>query len=170
MPTQVRPRYETGNRVRSGFYGAVQWRPSDALELHLDTIYSHSGGHSYTQQLSVQTDGATTGIDAPVFKDGSRVPATYSLANPVVKSTVGQADNPYDTINVAFGGKYTADRFTLSAEGSYVRSHGPFYYRSATIQTRAGRTDRSGGDPAHRASGPGRDIDRRRPEIGSAHV
>src|SRR3546814_9174911 len=86
MPTQVRPRYETGNRVRSGFYGAVQWRPSDALELHLDTIYSHSGGHSYTQQLSVQTDGATTGIDAPVFKDGSRVPATYSLANPVVKS------------------------------------------------------------------------------------
>ncbi|MBB5704876.1 TonB-dependent receptor [Sphingopyxis panaciterrulae] len=143
MPTQVRPRYETGNRVRSGFYGAVQWRPSDALELHLDTIYSHSGGHSYTQQLSVQTDGATTGIDAPVFKDGSRVPAAYSLANPVVKSTVGQADNPYDTINVAFGGKYTADRFTLSAEGSYVRSHGPFYYRSATIQTRAGRADLS---------------------------
>src|SRR3546814_10996768 len=38
MPTQVRPRYETGNRVRSGFYGAVQWRPSDALELHLDKI------------------------------------------------------------------------------------------------------------------------------------
>src|SRR3546814_15656982 len=102
------------------------------------------------------SDLATTGIDAPVFKDGSRVPATYSLANPVVKSTVGQADNPYDTINVAFGGKYTADRFTLSAEGSYVRSHGPFYYRSATIHTRAGRADlRLAGDahdvavPAH---------------------
>ena len=143
MPTQVRPRYETGDRVRSGFYGALQWRPSDALELHLDTIYSHSGGHSYTQQLSVQTDGATTGIDTPAFKDGSRVPATYSLANPVVKSTAGQADNPYDTINIAFGGKYTADRLTLSAEGSYVRSHGPFYYRSATIETRAGRADLS---------------------------
>src|SRR3546814_6061649 len=29
MPTQVRPRYETGNRVRSGFYGAVQWRSEE---------------------------------------------------------------------------------------------------------------------------------------------
>src|SRR3546814_2993206 len=91
MPTQVRPRYETGNRVRSGFYGAVQWRPSDALELHLDTIYSHSGGHYYTQQLSVQTDGATTGIDAPVFKDRSSVPATYMIGRAHVCTPVTNA-------------------------------------------------------------------------------
>ncbi len=141
MPSQVRPRYETGNRARTGLYGALQWRPSDAVELHLDTIYNYSGGHSYTQQLSVQTDGATTGVGVPAFKDGSSVPASYSLANPVVKSTAGQADNPYDTINVAFGGSYSSDRFTLSAEASYVRSEGPFYYRSATIQTRADQAD-----------------------------
>jgi TonB-dependent receptor len=141
LPSQVRPRYEIGNRVRSGFYGAVQWRPSDALEFHLDTIYTHSGGHSYTQQLSVQTDGASTGIGSPTFKDGSTVPSSYSIADPVVKSAVGQSDNPYDTINVAFGGTYTADRFTLSAEGSYVRSHGPFYYRSVSISGRADRAD-----------------------------
>src|SRR3546814_1011770 len=63
MPTQVRPRYETGNRVRSGFYGAVQWRPSDALELHLATIDRHSGCHYYTQQLSHQPDRPTTAVD-----------------------------------------------------------------------------------------------------------
>src|SRR3546814_20093055 len=103
------------------------------------------------------SDLATTGIDAPVFKDGSRVPATYSLANPVVKSTVGQADNPYDTINVAFGGKYTADRFTLSAEGSYVRSNGPSYYRSANIQPRTGPADTTLEDDNPAVTAPGLD-------------
>src|SRR3546814_18192101 len=119
MPTQVRPRYETGNRVRSGFYGAVQWRPSDALELHLDTIYSHSGGHSYTQQLSVKTDGATTGITPPVFKAGPRLPPTYSRANPLVKSTADRADKPYAQINLPFGGNTTPTRLPLSPGGSY---------------------------------------------------
>ncbi len=147
VPGRVRPRYEIGDRVRSGFYGAVQWRPSDALELHLDTIYTHSGGHSYTQQLSVEADDASTGIGTPALKDGSTVASSYSIANPVLKSGVGQSDNPYDTINIAFGGTYTADRFKLSAEGSYVRSHGPFYYRSVTISGRADRADFNlGGD------------------------
>src|SRR3546814_18107385 len=60
MPTQVRPRYETGNRVRSGFSGSVQWRPCDALELTLHTNHHPSGGHSYTKQPSVQPDGDRT--------------------------------------------------------------------------------------------------------------
>ncbi|WNO52382.1 TonB-dependent receptor [Stakelama saccharophila] len=140
LPTQVRPRYETGDRVRSAAYGAVQWQVSPQLELHTDVLYEHSGGHSFTQQLSVRTDGAT-GIGSPTFKDGTTVPATYSLANPRIDSVTGASDNPYDTVNIAFGGKYQSGAFTLNAEASYVRSQGPFYYRSATLTTRGTRAD-----------------------------
>ncbi|HEU4960621.1 MAG TPA: TonB-dependent receptor [Sphingomonas sp.] len=141
IPSQVRPGYETGNRVRSAAYGSLQWRPSDSLEFHLDTMYSHSGGHSYTQQLAVQTGSTSSGIGTPTFKDGSTVPSSYSFTNPVVKSGNNAYDNPYDTINVAFGGKYSSDRFNLSAEASYVRSNGPFYARSVTLQGQGTRAD-----------------------------
>jgi TonB-dependent receptor len=141
IPSQVRPGYETGNRVRSSAYGSLQWRPSDALEFHLDTIYSYSGGHSYTQQLAVQTGPTSVGIGTPTFKDGSTVPSSYSFTNPVVKSGTNAYDNPYDTVNVAFGGKYSSDRFNLSAEASYVRSNGPFYSRSVTLQGQGTRAD-----------------------------
>lgn len=141
IPSQVRPGYETGERVRSSAYGSLQWRPSDSLEFHLDTIYSHSGGHSYTQQLAVQTGPTSVGIGTPTFKNGSTVPSSYSFTDPVVKSGTNAYDNPYDTVNVAFGGKYSAGRFNLSAEASYVRSNGPFFARSATLKGQGTRAD-----------------------------
>jgi len=140
IPGQITETYETGNRVRSAVYGSAQWRPSDSLEFHLDGLYSYSGGHSYTRQLGVSNSGAS-GIGVPTFKDGSTVPSSYSLADPTVKSVANAYDNPYYTTNIAFGGKYTSDRFTLSAEGSYVRSNGPFYARAGTLQTTAPRAD-----------------------------
>ena len=141
IPSQVTPGYETGDRVRTSAYGSVQWRPSDTLEFHFDTIYSHSGGHSYTQQLSVQADAQSRGIGAPVYKTGSTTPASYSIANALLKSSVNAYDNPYATLNIAFGGKYQSGAFKLTAEGSYVRSNGPFYARNAVVTTRAPRAD-----------------------------
>jgi len=141
IPGQVRPRYETGMRVRSAIYSSAQWRPSGNLEFHLDLLDTHSGGHSFTQQLTVQPDGSSSGIGAPSFKDGSTVPSSYSIANPLVKSVTSASDNPYDTFNAALGAKWTSGAFTLNAEGSYVRSKGPFYSRTATVTARASRAD-----------------------------
>ncbi len=140
IPSQVRPRYETGNRVRSTIYGAVQWAPSSDLTIHADVTQSHSGGHSFTQQLSVQTDGATRGTPSSfVYKDApnGNVPDSYTLTNAVVRSVTGASDNPYDTLSVGVGFDWHSGPFKLSGEAAYIDSSGPFYSRSIAIQTRA---------------------------------
>lgn len=140
VPGQVRMRYETGDRVRSALYGAAQWAPNDALTIHADAIYTYSGGHSFTQQMAVNNSGAT-GVGDPVFKSGSTVLSNYSLSNVGIQSAVGAADNPYDTINLALGGTYQSGPWTISAEASYVRSEGPFYYRNGALSGRAPGAD-----------------------------
>ena len=156
LPSQVRPRYETGNRVRSTAYGAVQWKPSPDFELHGDLTYSYSGGRSYTQQLSVQTDGAT-GVGPFAFKDGANanVADRYTLANALVRSSTGASDNPYDNISASLGFNWSSGDFSLAGEGSYIKSEGPFYSRSVVIQTRAPRAtvDLSGETPIVGVSG-----------------
>ncbi len=150
LPSQVRPRYETGTRTRSTAYGAVQWKPSDALELHADVNYAYSGGRSYTQQLSIQTDGATRA--GPVaFKDGANanIPDRYTLSNALVRSSTGASDNPYHNIAAALGFNWSSGAFSLAGEGSYIKSEGPFYSRSVILQTRApsASIDLSGSTP-----------------------
>jgi len=137
VPGQIRPEYETGDRLRESAYGSVQWRPASDFELHLDTFYSKSNGAALMKQLSVKTDSSTTGVSVSSLKDGSTVPNSYVLANPQVSSTAIYYDDPYSTFNIALGGKYNAGRLTASFEGSYVRSHGPFYARAGTITGRA---------------------------------
>lgn len=150
LPSQVRPRYETGNRVRSTAYGAVQWKPSSNLEVHGDLTYSYSGGRSYTQQLSVQTDGAT-GVGPFTFKQApnSNIPDQYTLANALVRSSTGASDNPYHNLSASLGFNWSAGAFSLAGEAAYMKSEGPFYSRSVVIQTRAPRAtvDLSGSTP-----------------------
>ena len=137
IPSQVRPRYEEGDRVRSSIYGAVQWAPSPDLTFHADALQAHSGGHSFTQQLSVQTDGASGSALTFGSNAGANVPTGYTLANALVRSITGAADNPYDTTSIGAGFDFHRGPFSLAAEGAYIDSNGPFYSRSITIQTRA---------------------------------
>jgi TonB-dependent receptor len=158
IPSQVRPRYETGRRVRWTVYGAIQYAPTPDLEFHADLTQSHSGGHSFTQQLSVQTDGSTRGVGSSfVYKDAPNqlTPDSYQLTNAVVRSSTGASDNPYDTTSAAVGFNWKSGAFTLSGEGAYVDSAGPFYSRSIAIQTRApsASIDLSGRTPTVSVSG-----------------
>ncbi|WP_213979855.1 TonB-dependent receptor [Sphingomonas sp. dw_22] len=140
IPSQIRPRYETGDRVRSTIYGAVQWAPSPDLTFHADVTRSHSGGHSFTQQISVQADAQTRGVPSSfVYKDAPNgdVPDSYTLTNALVRSVTGASDNPYNTTSVGVGFDWHSGALTLSGEGAYVDSSGPFYSRSIAIQTRA---------------------------------
>lgn len=141
IPSQIRPEYETGDRLRESAYGTLQWRPSSDLEFHFDTFYSKSNGAATMGQLSVKTDSSTTGTSVSSFKDGTTVPNSYVLSNPVVSSTNIYYDDPYSTLNLALGGKYNAGRLTVSAEASYVRSHGPFYARAGTVSGRGTSAD-----------------------------
>jgi iron complex outermembrane receptor protein len=140
IPSQVRPRYETGDRVRSTIYAAAQWQASPDLLFHADFTRSHSGGHSFTQQLSVQTDGATridpTSITYKAGPNGN-VPQSYTLTNAVVRSITGASDNPYDTDTIGAGFDWHTGALAVSGEVAYVDSSGPFYSRSIAIQTRA---------------------------------
>ncbi|UIJ45323.1 TonB-dependent receptor [Sphingomonas cannabina] len=158
VPTQFRPRYETGNRVRSTMYAALQWQPSPELEIHADAMRSHSGGHSFTQQLSIQIDGATRGVPGSfVYKDApnGNVPDSFGLTNALVRSVTGASDNPYDTTSLGLGFNWKSGRFSLAGEAAYIDSSGPFYSRSIAIQTRApGATvDLSGATPDASVSG-----------------
>lgn len=158
LPSQVRPRYEIGNRVRATFYGAAQWAPSPDLTFHADVTHSYSGGHSYTQQLSVQTDAATRIDPASItYKPSPNgdIPQSYTLTNAVVRSITGASDNPYNTLSVGAGFDWHHGALTVSGEGAYIDSSGPFYSRSIAIQTRApsATVDLSHGTPTVSVSG-----------------
>lgn len=141
IPGQVRARYELGKRTRAAGYVAAQWRPMPDLTVSLDGMYLHSNGRSATQQLTVQTDGATTGIGVPTFQDGMRVGRNYAFRNAVVRSQTGATENPYDTYHGALGVEWTSGRFSASGQFAYTESAGPFYSRSIVADTRAPQVD-----------------------------
>lgn len=134
LPTQVRPRYETGYRLRAAAYASAQWKISD-FEFFVDYLFAHSGGHSFTQQFQVRTDGAT-GVGVPAFKSGTTVATNYTLSNPQIRSSTSAYDNPYETYNLAFGGSYNKGPLHVNAQGSLVRSSGPFYARTVDLTGR----------------------------------
>lgn len=137
IPGQVRARYELGARTRAALYAAAQWRPNPDLTISLDGMYTHSNGRSATQQLTVQTDGQTTGNGVPVFQSGMTVPRSYGFRNAVVRSQTGATENPYDTYHGAISVDWVSGPFSLSGQFAHTDSRGPFYSRSIVIDTRA---------------------------------
>lgn len=135
-PTQVRSRYEQGERIRGSLYASAQWRPNPDLTFFLDGFYIYSGGYSNTQALTVRTAAADQASAAGpfTFKDGSNVPAVASYRNASVQSVTEAADNPYRNYHVAIGGKYDRGPLTLSGEFTYTQSEGPFLLRNLTLQ------------------------------------
>lgn len=132
VPGQVRGQYEYGTRNREAVYIAGQWRPREGLTFHLDSIYSYSGGHSETQQLSIRDGTSDRNV---TLKDGTNIADTYGLTNVHARSVAGATDNPYHNYNVAGGFKWLTGPLTLSGEVAWAKSRGPFYMRSITLQS-----------------------------------
>lgn len=156
LPSQVRPRYETGDLTRSALYAAVQWKPSDTLTIHADATRLYTGSHSATRQLSIQTDGATGGT-AFSFKSGpnQNIPNRYTLTNALVRSNTGASDFIQHTNMYAVGFDWQMDAFSLTGEGAYIESKAPFYSRSIAILSRAPQAtiDLSGNTPDVQVTG-----------------
>ncbi len=140
-PTQIRSRYEQGERIRASFYASAQWRPNPDLTFYMDGFYTFSGGFSNTQSLTVRTaaaDGASAAGPFE-FKDGTNVPGVATYRNASVQSVTGASENPYRNYHFAVGGKYDAGSLMLSGEFTYTESAGPFRQRDLTLQARAPR-------------------------------
>lgn len=155
LPGQVRARYETGDRVRSSLYGSLQWSPSPNFTISVDGLYSHSGGHSFTQQLTLSQDGSTTGDGVPDFVPGTTVARGYDLTNARLQAQTGATDNPYDTYQVAVSADWKSGPLTVNGQFSYTESAGRFYSRSITLGARApsASVDLSTGTPDFTTTG-----------------
>lgn len=155
LPGQVRARYETGDRVRSSLYGALQWSPSPDFTISVDGLYSYSGGHSFTQQLTLSHDGATTGAGAPDFVPGTTVAQRYGLTNARLQAQTSASDNPYDTYQFAVSADWKSGPLSISGQFAYTESGGPFYSRNITLSARApsASVDLSTGTPDFAVTG-----------------
>ncbi len=124
-PGGVRYTQDQFERVREGYYGAIQWRPTDNLELFHTTFISERESDRHSQILSLAE--APVGVmPGAVFNDGVFVSGAISSTN----LTSGLAVSPNSSFTPSFsrtedystGFKYEDEGWNLSGSYQYVKA------------------------------------------------
>lgn len=125
-PGGVRYTQDQFERVRNGYYGALQWRPNDNLELFHTTFISERESDRDSQILALEP-GAPVGVmDGAVFDDGVFVRGAISSPN----LTSGLNVSPNSSFTPSFsrtadystGFKYEEDTWDLSGSYQFVEA------------------------------------------------
>ena len=112
-----------GERVRIGFNGSVQWRPSDDLEVYADGYYNKFKVREDWDLLYGLADGATVGLDGPIaLAPGTRDFQSGTLRN--VQLLVGPfiGDRTSSTWQSAGGVKWKRGAFSVHSDLAYTRA------------------------------------------------
>lgn len=125
VPGGVRFSQDQFERVRNGYYGALQWRPSDNLEFFHTTFISERESDRNSQILSL-AEARVGAMPGSVFDDGVFVSGAISSIN----LTSGLAVSPNSSFTPSFsrtadhstGFKYEDEGWDLSGSYQYVKA------------------------------------------------
>lgn len=147
------PQY-TANRKRTGFNGALQWRPGSAVELYFDGSYVKFE----TPQLDFGTyplpnSNLTRAATSFYPGTGTIQSATY-LQQPLHTLSINRIQSDTNT-QVAVGGRWNAGRLTVKGDLSYLDTREQLHYHELDLQTTlpAFTIDTSGSPPAESYAG-----------------
>ncbi|CAN7435207.1 TonB-dependent receptor [Phenylobacterium sp. LjRoot225] len=143
-------------RVRKGFNGAFQWKPSSNLELYVDSTYSYYLYHQnyrflttadsrYAQNLKTVPFSLTEGLANRNLNGGEDAVlagqkfASGTFLGSGVSSIGGDEHRPYTTWVLGTGAKWTpTDRLSVDFDVSYVAAKQTQDNRAVTMAPRNG--------------------------------
>lgn len=126
VPGGVRYTQDQFERVRDGYYGALQWRPNDNLEFFHTTFISERESDRHSQILAMEPNSPVGVFDGAEFDDGIFVRGAISSPN----LTSGLNVSPNSSFSPSFsrtadystGFKYEDDGWDLSGSYQYVEA------------------------------------------------
>lgn len=126
VPAGIRYSQDQFERVRNGYYGALQWRPNDNLELFHTTFISERDSNRHSQILSFEPGTPVGVLEGAEFDDGVFIKGAISSQN----FTSGLNASPNSSYTPSFsrtadhstGFKYEDDGWELSGSYQYVEA------------------------------------------------
>lgn len=124
VPGGVRYTQDQFERVREGYYGAIQWRPNENLEFFHTTFISERESDRHSQILALEQDPTSYGVfDGAEFDDGVFVRG--GISNPTFSGLAVSPNSSFTpsysrTADHSTGFKYEDDDWELSGSYQYV--------------------------------------------------
>jgi iron complex outermembrane receptor protein len=122
--------YELGERERTGINASLQWRPARGVELYLDANYTKLEtatdtygfyGSPYWENWSAATNaGAMWPKGSVASENGNVTKGTFYSAQMSTSGAIG--DNDTRTRQLAIGGSWRANGWTVKSELGYTKS------------------------------------------------
>ena len=108
--------YREGNRIRPSVNAALQWRPSDSLELYSEFLYQGFRNKVSDRLLAPVLFGGT--YSNLTFREGTNLLTGGTVTNPgdSIFSFQGGTFNKTNTYQYALGGRYEAGPLTITAD------------------------------------------------------
>ena len=132
-PDAVGVFYGTGERWRPSANLALQWRPSDKLELYLDGLYQGYRGEISDRQFVVPLYAEGTTFDNVVLRPGGDVQSLTLTDGLRPEMWQGANTGRTDTWQVAVGGVYTSGPVELSVD--LARTDSTYTFSSYSFDT-----------------------------------
>jgi len=114
--------YSEHNRERPSANAALQWRPSEELELYADFLYQGYNSKTSDRQIEVPLWGGSEYSNVELSDDGKQV-ESMTVKNPVrIQGWQAATTDHTDTWQTAIGGKWTSGDWTLTADLASTQS------------------------------------------------
>lgn len=127
-PAGIRYTQDQFERVRNGYYVALQWKPSDELELYHTSFISERDSDRHSQILALEPgtsvgifDGATFDSNG-IFQSGTISSTNLSSGLNVSPNSSFSPSNS-KTADHSFGFNYIADYWDVSGSYQYVKAN-----------------------------------------------
>ena len=154
-PGGIRYSQDQFDRVRKGYYGALQWAPNDNLELYHTTFISQWNSNRDSQILSLEPATPVGVFEGAEFDDGIFVKGSISSPNLTsglfVSPNSSFTPSKSRTADHSTGFKYKGDGWDVSGSYQYVKAESGYgkYSLGGTVLTAITQTnmDMSGDRP-----------------------
>ncbi|GGY26276.1 TonB-dependent receptor [Pseudoduganella albidiflava] len=133
--------YEMGERERTGINSSLQWRPMRGVELYLDANYTKLEsttdtygfyGSPYWPNWTAETNsGAMWPRGSVTTENGNVTKGTFYGADLTTSGYIG--DNDTKTRQLAIGGSWRANGWTVKSELGYTKSNFERFYQEVRL-------------------------------------
>lgn len=137
VPKGIKSLAVTGNQVRDGLMGVVEWRPNRSFSSTIDAYHSRFKQNEIRRgmEIPLQDDGSVTFSNGSVA-NGVMTAGTASNVNPVVRNNRMNRD---DTLSaIGWNNKFTSGDWTAVVDLSHSKAD----HKEELIEINAGRATR----------------------------
>jgi TonB-dependent receptor len=137
VPKGIKSLAVTGNQVRDGLMGVVEWRPNRSFSSTIDAYYSRFSQDEIRRgmEIPLQDDGSVS-FSKPTIANGVMTAGTANNVNPVVRNNRMSRDDKLSAIG--WNNKFVSGQWTAVLDLSHSKAD----HKEELIEINAGRAAR----------------------------